>query len=88
MYTQAVTGQKVLLFAELWIFIIGNVIAGSAHNLAQLVGGQLVSGVGGMLLDDDTDEEELMFFVRRWAPDIVYYHHHRYDPSVFIVSWL
>ncbi|KAE9405978.1 MFS general substrate transporter [Gymnopus androsaceus JB14] len=62
----AVTGQKVLLFAELWIFIVGNVIAGSAHSLTQLAGGQLVSGVGGaglltlstIIITELTDERE------------------------------
>lgn len=40
-------GTKRLLIAEIWIFVLGNVIAGSARRLPQLVAGRLVSGVGG-----------------------------------------
>ena len=36
-----------MLLAEVWIFIIGNIIAGTAHNLTQLVAGRLLAGVGG-----------------------------------------
>lgn len=40
-------GTKRLLIIELWIFIIGNVIAGVSKTLSQLVAGRLISGVGG-----------------------------------------
>lgn len=36
-----------MLVTLVWVFIIGNVIAGTAHNLNQLVAGRLISGVGG-----------------------------------------
>lgn len=36
-----------MLLAGVWIFIIGNVIAGTAKRLPQLVAGRLISGVGG-----------------------------------------
>ena len=36
-----------MLIAEIWIFVLGNVIAGTARRLPQLVAGRLVSGVGG-----------------------------------------
>lgn len=36
-----------MLLAEVWIFIIGNVIAGTAKTLPQLVAGRLISGIGG-----------------------------------------
>ncbi|KAH8091402.1 major facilitator superfamily domain-containing protein [Cristinia sonorae] len=42
-----VFGTKNLLIAEIWIFVLGNIIAGTAHQLPQLVAGRLVSGVGG-----------------------------------------
>ncbi|KAJ3525096.1 hypothetical protein NM688_g8457 [Phlebia brevispora] len=40
-------GTKRMLLAEVWVFIIGNIIAGTAHNLSQLVAGRLLAGVGG-----------------------------------------
>ncbi|KAF5383203.1 hypothetical protein D9615_004935 [Tricholomella constricta] len=40
-------GTKRLLILEIWIFILGNVIAGVSKNLTQLVAGRLISGVGG-----------------------------------------
>lgn len=36
-----------MLLAEVWVFILGNVIAGTAKRLPQLVAGRLISGVGG-----------------------------------------
>lgn len=36
-----------MLVVEVWIFIFGNIVAGTAHNLVQLVVGRLISGVGG-----------------------------------------
>lgn len=44
---QDVFGTKRMLLAEVWVFIIGNVIAGTAKRLPQLVAGRLISGVGG-----------------------------------------
>lgn len=38
---------KTFIIVELWVFVIGNVIAGTAHGFAQLVAGRLISGVGG-----------------------------------------
>lgn len=43
---QDVFGTKRMLVCEVWVFIIGNIIAGTAHSLAQLVAGRLVAGVG------------------------------------------
>ncbi|KAF7795452.1 hypothetical protein EIP86_006613 [Pleurotus ostreatoroseus] len=42
-----VFGTKRMLLAEVWIFIFGNIIAGTAHNIKQLVAGRLIAGVGG-----------------------------------------
>ena len=36
-----------MLLAEVWVFIFGNIIAGTAHNMNQLVAGRLLAGVGG-----------------------------------------
>lgn len=36
-----------MLVVEVWIFIFGNIVAGTAHSLNQLVAGRLISGVGG-----------------------------------------
>ena len=36
-----------MLIAGVWIFIAGNVIAGTAKRLSQLVAGRRISGVGG-----------------------------------------
>ena len=36
-----------MLVCEVWVFIFGNIIAGTAHNLTQLVAGRLISGIGG-----------------------------------------
>lgn len=36
-----------MLVCEVWIFITGNIIAGTASNLPQLVAGRLIAGVGG-----------------------------------------
>lgn len=36
-----------MLVCEVWVFIIGNIIAGTAHSLNQLVAGRLIAGVGG-----------------------------------------
>ncbi|KAF8996775.1 MFS general substrate transporter [Hymenopellis radicata] len=38
---------KTFLIVELWVFVIGNIIAGTAHSLAQLIAGRLLAGVGG-----------------------------------------
>lgn len=43
---QDVFGTKRMLVCEVWVFIIGNIVAGTAHSLAQLVAGRLVAGVG------------------------------------------
>lgn len=40
-------GTKRMLLCEVWVFIIGNIIAGTANSLKQLVAGRLISGVGG-----------------------------------------
>lgn len=40
-------GTKRLLIGELWIFVIGNIIAGTANTLNQVVAGRLIAGVGG-----------------------------------------
>ncbi|KAG5642470.1 hypothetical protein DXG03_002748 [Asterophora parasitica] len=40
-------GAKRLLIIEIWIFILGNIIAGVSKDLTQLVAGRLMSGVGG-----------------------------------------
>lgn len=45
--TQEVFGTKRMLLAEVWVFIFGNIIAGTAHNMNQLVAGRLLAGVGG-----------------------------------------
>ncbi|KAI0083894.1 major facilitator superfamily domain-containing protein [Irpex rosettiformis] len=42
-----VFGTKRMLVCEVWVFIFGNIVAGTAHNLTQLVAGRLISGVGG-----------------------------------------
>lgn len=36
-----------MLIGEVWIFILGNIVAGTARRLPQLVAGRLLSGVGG-----------------------------------------
>ncbi len=36
-----------MLIGKVWVFILGNIIAGTAHNLKQLVAGRLFSGVAG-----------------------------------------
>ncbi|KAI0691484.1 major facilitator superfamily domain-containing protein [Cytidiella melzeri] len=41
-----VVGTKRMLVCEVWVFIFGNIVAGTAHNLTQLVAGRLISGVG------------------------------------------
>ncbi|KAF9455740.1 major facilitator superfamily domain-containing protein [Collybia nuda] len=40
-------GTKRLLIIEIWVFILGNLIAGLSKGLTQLVAGRLISGVGG-----------------------------------------
>lgn len=40
-------GTKRLLIIGIWIFILGNIIAGVSKSLTQLVAGRLISGVGG-----------------------------------------
>lgn len=47
MLPQDVFGTKRMLVCEVWVFIIGNIIAGTAHSLNQLVAGRLIAGVGG-----------------------------------------
>ncbi|THH28783.1 hypothetical protein EUX98_g5404 [Antrodiella citrinella] len=44
-----VSGTKRLLLAEIWILVLGNIIAGTACRLPQLVAGRLISGVGAPL---------------------------------------
>ncbi len=39
-----------MLVCEVWVFIFGNIIAGTAHNLTQLVAGRLISGIGAAVL--------------------------------------
>ncbi|KAG6809887.1 hypothetical protein H0H92_014268 [Tricholoma furcatifolium] len=39
-------GAKRLLVIEVWVFIVGNIIAGTGKNLTQLVAGRLITGVG------------------------------------------
>jgi predicted MFS family arabinose efflux permease len=36
-----------LLIIDIWIFVLGDLIAGLSKNLNQLVAGRLISGVGG-----------------------------------------
>lgn len=36
-----------MLLVGVWVFIVGNIIAGTARTLQQLVAGRLLSGVGG-----------------------------------------
>lgn len=40
-------GTKRLLIVDLWIFVVGNIIAGTANTLNQIVAGRLIAGVGG-----------------------------------------
>ncbi|THU96667.1 MFS general substrate transporter [Dendrothele bispora CBS 962.96] len=40
-------GSKRLLLIELWIFIIGNIVAGTSSTLGQIIAGRLISGLGG-----------------------------------------
>ncbi|KAL0575230.1 hypothetical protein V5O48_006746 [Marasmius crinis-equi] len=40
-------GVKRLLILELWVFVIGNIIAGTAKGLGQIIAGRLVAGIGG-----------------------------------------
>ncbi|KAF5390088.1 hypothetical protein D9757_003736 [Collybiopsis confluens] len=40
-------GSKRLLLIELWIFALGNIIAGTSQTLTQIILGRLISGVGG-----------------------------------------
>ncbi|KAI0075681.1 MFS general substrate transporter [Panus rudis PR-1116 ss-1] len=42
-----VFGTKRMLIIEVWIFVIGNIIAGVAKSLPHLVAGRLISGIGG-----------------------------------------
>ncbi|KAJ4495425.1 major facilitator superfamily domain-containing protein [Lentinula lateritia] len=42
-----VVGSKRLLLIELWIFALGNIIAGTSKTLTQIVVGRLISGIGG-----------------------------------------
>ncbi|ESK88241.1 mfs drug [Moniliophthora roreri MCA 2997] len=42
-----VVGVKRFLMIELWIFVIGNIIAGTANTLAQIIAGRLIAGIGG-----------------------------------------
>ncbi|EKM53013.1 uncharacterized protein PHACADRAFT_98931 [Phanerochaete carnosa HHB-10118-sp] len=36
-----------MLVCEVWVFIVGNIIAGTSRSLSQLVAGRMVAGVGG-----------------------------------------
>ncbi|KAK7031292.1 hypothetical protein VNI00_013546 [Paramarasmius palmivorus] len=40
-------GVKRFLMIELWIFVMGNIIAGTAKSLAQIIAGRLIAGIGG-----------------------------------------
>ncbi|PBK89158.1 MFS general substrate transporter [Armillaria gallica] len=40
-------GVKPLVFLELWVFIAGNIIAGTSRGLLQMIIGRLISGIGG-----------------------------------------
>ncbi|GJF00175.1 MFS general substrate transporter [Phanerochaete sordida] len=42
-----VFGTKRMLVCEVWVFIVGNIIAGTARSLSQLVAGRMIAGVGG-----------------------------------------
>lgn len=42
-----VFGAKRMLVCEVWVFIVGNIIAGTARSLSQLVAGRMIAGVGG-----------------------------------------
>ncbi|KAJ3971810.1 major facilitator superfamily domain-containing protein [Lentinula raphanica] len=42
-----VVGSKRLLLIELWIFALGNIIAGTSKSLTQIIVGRLISGIGG-----------------------------------------
>ncbi|KAK0232743.1 major facilitator superfamily domain-containing protein [Armillaria fumosa] len=42
-----VVGVKPLVFLGLWVFIVGNIIAGTSRALLQMIIGRLVSGIGG-----------------------------------------
>lgn len=44
---QDVFGTKRMLVCEVWVFILGNIIAGTARTLSQLVAGRMIAGVGG-----------------------------------------
>ncbi|KIK70070.1 hypothetical protein GYMLUDRAFT_34532 [Collybiopsis luxurians FD-317 M1] len=40
-------GSKRLLLIELWIFALGNIIAGTSQTITQIIVGRLISGIGG-----------------------------------------
>ncbi|KAL0060327.1 hypothetical protein AAF712_012893 [Marasmius tenuissimus] len=40
-------GVKRFLIIELWIFVIGNIVAGTAKGLGQIIAGRLIAGLGG-----------------------------------------
>ncbi|ESK88282.1 drug resistance subfamily [Moniliophthora roreri MCA 2997] len=40
-------GVKRFLVLELWVFVVGNIIAGTANTLAQIITGRLIAGIGG-----------------------------------------
>ncbi|KAF5389983.1 hypothetical protein D9757_003741 [Collybiopsis confluens] len=45
-----IVGSKRLLLIGLWIFVIGNIIAGTSKTLTQIIVGRLISGIGGAAL--------------------------------------
>ncbi|KAG7092115.1 hypothetical protein E1B28_008489 [Marasmius oreades] len=40
-------GVKRLLIIELWVFVLGNIISGTANGLGQIIAGRLIAGLGG-----------------------------------------
>ncbi|KAK1218328.1 hypothetical protein PQX77_018999 [Marasmius sp. AFHP31] len=40
-------GVKRFLIIELWVFVIGNIVAGTAKGLGQIIAGRLIAGLGG-----------------------------------------
>jgi hypothetical protein len=40
-------GTKKLLIGAVWVFIAGNIIAGTSQSLSQIIAGRLIAGLGG-----------------------------------------
>jgi MFS family permease len=45
--SQDAIGPVRFLIIEFWIFVIGNIVAGTSTGLYQLVAGRLIAGIGG-----------------------------------------